>query len=126
MKNLRNFGVVTGRLAKGLQIQFNKDGSRKISFIIAAQDNYTDRNGERRSQFIPLEAFIPASQKANGAYDYLGCGDMVSISYSVRNNNYTGKDGATVYRMVLLADEVVLLESKASKEARQAARAAVS
>lgn len=126
MKNLRNFGVVTGRLSKGLTIYNNKDGSRKIQFSIAAPDNYVDKDGNRGSQFIPLEAFISASQKTNGVYDYIDCGDLVSVSYSVRNNNYTGRDGKPVYGMVLLADDVSLLESKASKEARLAAKAAAS
>lgn len=124
MKNIRNHGLVTGRLAKGLTIQRNKDGSRKVLFTIAAQDNFVDKNKVRGTQFIPLEAFIPADRKGNGAYEYLDCGDLVSVSYSIRNNNYTNKDGVKVYGIVLMADEVALLESKASKEARQEAKAA--
>jgi len=126
MRNTRNFGVATGRVSKGLTIHNNKDGSRKIQFTVAAPDNYVGKDGNRGTQFIPLEAFIPASQKGNGAFDYIDCGDMVSISYSIRNNNYTGKDGVPVYGLTLMADDVALLESKASKEARQAAKAAAS
>lgn len=126
MKNLRNFGVVTGRLSKGLTVNNNRDGSRKIRLIIAAQDNYVDRDGKRNSQFIELEAFIPASQETNGAYEYLDCGDMVSVGYSVRNNNYKDKNGRAVYSQVLMAEEAILLESRASKEARIAAKEAAS
>ena len=124
MKNIRNYGMVTGRLAKGLTIHGNKDGSRKILFTVAAQDNYTDKEGNRGSQFIQLEAFIPANRENNGVYEHLDCGDLISASYSVRNNNYKNKDGVMVYNLVLLVDEVALLESRASKEARLAAKAA--
>ena len=126
MRNLRNFGVATGRLAKGLTIHNNKDGSRKIYLVVAAPDNYTNKDGVKESQFIPLEAFISASQETNGVYDYLDCGDLISVSYSIRNNNYTNKDGVAVYGQVLLAEDVALLESKASKKARQEAKAAAS
>lgn len=126
MKNIRNYGIATGRLTRGLTIHNNKDGSRKILFTVAAQDNYVDKEGNRNSQFIPLEAFIAASQKTNGVYDYLDCGDLISASYSIRNNTYKNKDGETIYGQVLLVDDIALLESKASKEARQAAKAAAS
>lgn len=122
MKNIRNYGVVTGRMAKDLKVYSNRDGSRKVLMLVAAQDNYTDRDGNRRCQFIPLEAFIPADQQGDGVFGYLGCGDLISCSYSVRNNTYTDKDGKTVYNNVLLVEEVALLESRAAKEARQSAK----
>ena len=124
MKNIRNYGVVTGRLAKDLEVYNNRGGSRKILLLVAAQDNYTDRDGNRGCQFIPLEAFIPASQRTNGVYEYLERGDLISCCYTVRNNTYKDRYGKTVYNNVLQIDEVALLESKAAKEARQASKAA--
>ncbi len=126
MKNLRNFGVATGRLSKGITIHNNKDGSRKILLTVAAMDSYVDKEKGRGSQFIQMEAFLPASQKTNGVYDYLDCGDLISVCYSVRNNNYTNREGTAVYELVLMVEEVALLESKSAKEARLAAKAAAS
>lgn len=122
MKNMRNFGIVTGRLTKDPTFYENRDGSRKVRFTVAAQDQFTDREGNRNSQFIPLEAFIPASQQSNGAYAYMNQGDLVSCSYTVQNNNYRDRNGETVYGLALLVDSITLLESKASKEARQTAK----
>lgn len=124
MKNIRNYGIVTGRLTKDPAVYNNADGSRKVRFTVAAQDQFTDGHGNRGSQFIPLEAFIPAKQQGNGAYDYLDCGDLVACSYTVQNNNYKNKSGEMVYGLVLLVDSVALLESRTSKEARLAAREA--
>lgn len=124
MKNIRNYGIATGRVSKGLTIRNNRDGSRKIQFTVAAPDNYVDRDGNRGTQFIPLEAFIPASQQTNGVFDYLDCGDLVSVSYTIRNNNYTGKDGNKVYDLTFMVEDVALLEGKAAKKARQEAKAA--
>ena len=124
MKNIRNYGIVTGRLTKDPAVYNNADGSRKVRFTVAAQDQFTDGHGNRGSQFIPLEAFIPAKQQGNGAYDYLDCGDLVSCSYTVQNNHYKDRNGEMVYGLVLLVDSVALLESRTSKEARLAAREA--
>mgnify|MGYP001075899896 CR=1 FL=1 len=123
MKNIRNYGVVTGRLTRDPKFYDNHDGSRKVKFTVAAQNHYADGEGNRNSQFIPLEAFIPARQNGNGAYDYLDGGDLVSCSYTVQNNNYKNKNGEMVYDLVLLVDSIALLESKISKEARLAAKA---
>ena len=124
MKNIRNYGVVTGRLTKDPDIRINSDGSRKVRFTVAVQDSYTSKDGKRGSQFIPLEAFLTASQQTNGAYDYVEEGDLVSCSYTVNNNNYTDRNGQKVYGLALLVGEIALLESKASKKARQEAKAA--
>lgn len=120
MKNIRNYGMVTGRLSQDIKVFTNKDGSRKIKFTVAAQDHFTNSRGEYESQFIPLEAFIPAKQRSNGPFDYLDKGDLVSCSYTIQNNNYKDKDGEMVYALVLLVDSIALLESKTSKEARLA------
>ena len=118
MKNIRNYGVVTGRLSRDITVFENKDGSRKIKFTVAAQNHFTNGQGERDSQFIPLEAFIPAKQQNNGPYDYLDKGDLVSCSYTIQNNNYKDKDGEMVYALILLVASIALLESHTSKEAR--------
>ena len=120
MKNIRNYGMVTGRLTRDPQVFENRDGSRKIKFTVAAQNHFTNGQGEYDSKFIPLEAFIPAKQQNNGPFDYLDKGDLVSCSYSVQNNNYKDGNGEMVYGLILLVDNIALLESKTSKEARLA------
>lgn len=124
MKNIRNYGIVTGRLTRDPVFYDNKDGSRKVRFTVAAQNHFANEKWERGSQFIPLEAFIPAKQNGNGAYDYLDSGDLVSCSYTLQNNNYKDKHGEMVYGIILLVDSIALLETKVSKEARLAAKAA--
>lgn len=120
MKNIRNYGVVTGRLSQDIKVFTNRDGSRKIKFTVAAPNHFTNSNGDYDSQFIPLEAFIPAKQRNNGPFDYMDKGDLVSCSYTIQNNNYKDKDGEMVYALILLVDNIALLESKTSKEARLA------
>ncbi len=120
MKNIRNYGMVTGRLVRDFKVCNNRDGSRKILFTVATANNYKSKDGHYHSQFISLEAFVSGKQKDNGVYDYINSGDLITCSYSVQTNTYTNKDGNTVYGQVLMVNDVALLESKAVKEARQA------
>ena len=124
MRNIRNFGMLTGRLTKNPDFHENKDGSKKVRFTIAVPNQFTDKDGNRNSQFVPLEAFISNKQDGNGVYDCLEQGDLITCSYTIQNNNYKNKSGSMVYGLTLLVDSVSLLETKASKEARQAAKAA--
>lgn len=124
MKNIRNYGMVTGRLTRDSDIRVHADGSRKVRFTVAVQDAFTDREGKRDSQFLPLEAFLSADREGSGAYGCISRGDLVACSYTVNNNNYTNRNGQQVYGLTLLVNEIALLESKASKAARQAAKPA--
>lgn len=120
MKNIRNYGMVTGRLVRDFKVCNNRDGSRKILFTVATANNYKSKDGHYHSQFISLEAFVPGNQKDNGVFAYINGGDLITCSYSVQTNTYTNKDGNTVYGQVLMVNDVALLESKATKEARRA------
>ena len=120
--NIKNFGVITGRLTKEPTVFTNSDGSRKVMLTVAAQDNFKNAAGERGTQFVSLEAFISNKSQGLGVYEYMHKGDMVGLSYTVKSNSYE-KNGETVYAQVLQVTDVDLMESKAS-QARRAAVAA--
>lgn len=112
MANLRNVGRVIGRLTKDPVVFTNKDGSRKIMLTVAARDNFKAKDGSTGTQFVPVEAFIPANKQGNGVYDYMSKGHMVGIEYEVRNNNFKDKDGKDHYEISLLIQAVDLMEPK--------------
>lgn len=120
--NLRNFGIIEGRLTKEPVIFENSDGSRKIMLTVAAADNFKKADGTRGTQFVNLEAFVPAARGGDlGAYAYMHKGDMVGLHYEVRTNNFTKADGTVEYGQVLQVQSVDLKETKKSVEARAAA-----
>lgn len=122
--NIRNYGVVEGRLTKDPVVFNNTDGSKKVMLTIAAQDNFKNKDGVRGTQFVPVEGFITNKQAGLGVYEYLHKGDLVGIEYTVRSNAYTDKKtNEKVYATVMLVQSVDLKESKASVERRQNAAA---
>lgn len=121
--NVRNFGIAEGRLTRDPYIIENEGGSHKVMLTIAAQNDYKNKDGKRDSQYISLEGFIPAG-KGLGAYELMHKGDMIGLGYTVRTNNYTGKNGEEVYSQVLFIQSVDLKESKqavANRAARNSA-----
>lgn len=120
--NTRNYGIATGRLTRDVQTFPNKDGSVKVLFTVAAQDNFRDRKDVRNSQFLPFEAYISAeSNKKNGlgVYALMHKGDLVTVQYTVKTPTYQGDNGETVYKTALVPESIDLLESKATTKARQ-------
>ena len=123
MMNMNNYGVAEGRVSKEVKILPNKDGSKKVFLTLAVQDNFqSGPNKERATQFVNLEGFVP-KDRTKSVFDNIAVGDKIAIQYRVETPSYT-KDGETVYRTALVIENVQFKESKAAKDARQAAKAA--
>lgn len=122
--NIMNNAVATGRLTRDPEIRCNRDGSRHVRFTLAVQNNYTDRNGVRQSQFLPFDALVSANRQGDGVFELIGKGDLITVSYEVQNNNYTNRDGQKVYGLTLFVRDVALMESKAVTDARRQEQAA--
>lgn len=117
--NIKNYGVIIGRLTKDIVVFPNSDGSKKVMLTVAAQDNFKNAAGERGTQFVNLEAFVSNQSQGLGVYEYMHKGDLVGIGYTVKSNSYE-KNGETIYTQVLQVTDVDLMESK-SAQARRAA-----
>ena len=110
--NIRNYGVIEGRLTRDPSIITNKDGSRKVFISIAARDNFKNADGKRGTQFVSLEAFISNKQASNGVYGYMHKGDMVALHYTVKCFRYTPKDSTEeVFGQTLFIQEVDLKDN---------------
>ena len=124
--NIRNYGIATGRLTRDPQVFENKDDSRKVLFTIAAQDNFRDRKDQRNSQFLPMDAFISKdsfTKNGLGVYALMHKGDKVTVQYTVKTPSFE-QNGETIYKVALVPENIDLLESKATTDARQAQNAA--
>lgn len=133
--NIDNFLQLTGRIeTKDMSkaILENKDGSRKIRFTMAVQDNYRKKDGTQSKQDIPVEAFIPAAMvkvengvESYGIYSTLRTGDNISIIGHLEDNNYQDANGKMVYGGIIVRiDALKHRESKSTADARAAQKAA--
>ena len=120
MSNVRNEGTVIGRLTRDITVFTNSDGSHKVLFTVAAQDNFKSGvDKTRKTQFVPLEAFVSKYSNGLGVYGYMHKGDLVAVNYTVKSSSYQDRSGQTRYTIALSVTSVELMESKAAAEERR-------
>ena len=123
MINQRNYGIAEGRLVRDPVFRDNKDGSKKVLFTIAARQNYKGKDGNVASDFVQLQAFIPAG-KTDSVYEKLQAGDLIGAEFTVKSSAYTDDTGVEHYTQALQVNGIDLKETKATAEARRARSAA--
>lgn len=121
--NTRNHGTAIGRLASDPRFFENKDGSRTVRLTVLVDQDFTDRNGERGTDAVPVERFIP-SDRGNGVFDMVHQGDLVQVSYRTTVDSYVDRDGNNRYVTKLIVADVQMLESRKVTTERIARRAA--
>lgn len=121
--NPRNNGTAIGRLASDPRLFENKDGSRTVRLTVLVDQDFTDRNGERGTDAVPVERFIP-TDRGNGVFDMIHQGDLVQVSYRATVDSYVDRDGERRYVTKLIVADVQMLESRKVTTARLAKRAA--
>lgn len=122
MSNPSNNSNLIGRLAGDPKIFENKDGSKKVLFTLYADRNYLNSKGERDSDALPLEAFVPAKVNGVGPYSNIHKGDLVAVGSTLRMDTYQDASGKTVYKLKVIAEDIRFLESRSVTSGRLNAR----
>lgn len=118
MSNPANNSNLIGRLAGDPKIFENTDGSKKVLFTLYADRNYLNSKGERDSDALPLEAFVPAKVNGVGPYSNIHKGDLVAVGSTLRMDTYQDASGKTVYKLKVIAEDIRFLESRSVTSAR--------
>lgn len=121
--NTRNHGIALGRLAADPRFFDNSDGSRTVRFTVLVDQDFTDRNGERGTDAVPVERFIPADRD-NGVFDMIHKGDLVEVAYRVTTDSYVDRAGERHFATKLIVSDVQMLESRKTTTDRLAKRVA--
>ncbi|MGI8307036.1 single-stranded DNA-binding protein [Saccharopolyspora hattusasensis] len=117
MSNPRNNGQLIGRLARDPKVFENADGSKKVLFTVYADRNYFNKQNERESDAIPVEAFVRAQVQDLGPYANIHKGDLVAIGHVLRMDHYV-KNGAEVFDLKVVAEDITFLESRTVTQTR--------
>ena len=84
MRNMNtcNYGVAIGRLVRQPKVYENRDGSHKVLYTLAVNRNFQNKEGRRDSDFVNLEAFLPAGRKVDqSVYSRLRVGELVAVRH---------------------------------------------
>lgn len=104
--------VLVGRLTRDPELRYTPNtGIAVATFTLAVDRNFTNRQGEREADFIPIVVWRkPAENCAN----YLGKGSMVAVDGRLQVRSYE-QDGQRRYVTEVVAEDVRFLDSKGSR-----------
>lgn len=104
--------LMMGRLTRDPETRYS--GDMAISRFSLAVDRRFKKDGQPEADFFNCTAF---RKTAEFVEKYLRKGTKIVIEGSIQNDNYTNKEGKTVYSVQIVVDNIEFAESKAAAAA---------
>ncbi len=104
-----NIVILHGRLTADPTIRQSNSGKSIAGFSVAV-DGYKDKDGNKQTDFIRCTAF---GQVADMLSRYWTKGKEIALEGSLRQNDYTDKDGTKHYSYQVVVNRVHFCGSKA-------------
>ena len=111
--------ILMGRLTRDPEVSSSTTGTTFARYSIAV-DRRFKRDGEPDADFFNCTSF---GKQAEFVEKYLKKGTKMLVTGRIQNDNYTNKEGQTVYSVQIIVDELEFAESKGSQDGAQTGRA---
>ncbi len=111
--------ILMGRLTRDPEVRYGDNQKAVGRFSIAVDRRFT-REGDPTADFFNCTAF---GKQAEFVEKYLKKGTKMLVTGRIQNDNYTNKEGQTVYSVQIIVDELEFAESKGSTDGAQAGHA---
>ena len=111
--------ILMGRLTRDPEVRYGDNQKAVGGFSIAVDRRFT-REGDPTADFFNCTAF---GKQAEFVEKYLKKGTKMLVTGRIQNDNYTNKEGQTVYSVQIIVDELEFAESKGSQDGAQTGRA---
>lgn len=102
-----NRSILVGRLTKDPELKYTPSGVAVCTFTLAVDRTFTNGNGEREADFIPI---VTWRQLAETCANYIRKGKLVAVEGKVKVRKWDSDNG-TRYITEIIADNVRFLES---------------
>jgi len=104
-----NRAILVGNLTRDPEVRVLNSGVSVCSFTVAVNRRFTNQNGEREADFIPVVVW---RQQAENCSRYLRRGSKVAVCGTIQTRSYDAQDGSKRYVTEVVADEVQFLDSR--------------
>lgn len=104
--------IFMGRIASELEQKTTPNGIPVCSFRLAVDRNYQKKGEEKVTDFFNIVCWRATAEFVTR---YFGKGRMILIEGELHNNNYTDKNGNTVYGMEVVAERISFTGEKANE-----------
>lgn len=99
-----------GRLGRAPELKTGKSGKSFCNFSMAVDDGYGDK---KKAIWLDFVAF---GRQAEMCATYLDKGSQAFVEGKIQFDEYTGKDGASKKKMVIVVDSITFISGVKKKE----------
>lgn len=103
--------ILMGRITHDLELRTTPSGVNVCQFSIAVDRRFQAKGEERKTDFFRVNAWRAS---ADFVTRYFRKGSMILVEGELHNNNYTDKNGNTVYSVEITADQISFTGEKAN------------
>lgn len=108
--------VLIGRLTKDPELRYTPSGVAVAQFNLAVDRDFTNQNGEREADFIPVVAW---RQLAENVANYQRKGSRVAVTGRIQVRNYENNEGRKVYVTEVIAQHIQFLDPSNKQDGAQ-------
>lgn len=100
--------TLIGNIARDIEVHTTQNGVKKVNFSVAVNRRFTNANGTREADFIPVVAW---RQTADFAEKWLSKGKKIAAVGELRTRTYEAQDGSKRFIMEVEVEEIELMPS---------------
>lgn len=108
--------VLVGRITKDIDLRMSDSGKAYTTFSLAVNRAFKGQDGQQQADFISCKAF---NKQAENLARYCGKGSLIAVVGSIQVSNFQGKDGNTIYRTEVIANNIQFLDTKNQQGQKQ-------
>lgn len=99
--------VLIGNLTRDPELRYTPDGTPVVSFTIAVNRPFVNREGTREADFVPIVVW---RKRAETCSEYLMKGSQVAVEGRLQVRSYEDKDGVRKWVTEVIARRVDFLQ----------------
>ncbi len=116
-----NKAMLIGNLTRDPEIRTTPQGTSVASFSIATNFVWTDQSGQKQEK-AEYHNIVAWRKLADIIGQYLKKGSKIYIEGRLQTRDWTGQDGIKRYRTEIIAENMIMLDSKGSNYQAPAAK----
>lgn len=113
--------TICGRICNELELKTTPTGTEVLTFAVACERDYKDKDGEKQTDFIDVVAF---KNTAVFVSKFFAKGRMAIVSGKLQTRNWEDKNGNKRKAVEIIADNVYFADSKQNGKATKTANSA--
>jgi single-strand DNA-binding protein len=108
--------MIIGRLTADPEVRTTPNGDSVASFSVATNFNWTGKDGQKQEK-VEFHNFVAWRKLAEIMAQYLKKGSRVYLDGRLQTRSWEDQNNIKKYRTEIIADNMIMLDSKGSSEA---------